>query len=159
MPTSRQPADGADRAWNTLAYGLGQVLAGLADLDFFTLAVDDKIVVSVSRDAADVWILASGPDDEVEPVELSPRQQAGLAQAGFAAPLGSATERSTQRSNWWLRLPAGELEAGDRGGYVIVSVLRDVYGCSHPKAVIWQGLAMSDGSRSALSALPLGNPV
>jgi hypothetical protein len=132
------------------------MLSGLADLDFATFAVDGRVVMTVSRDSSDVWILASGPEDEVEPTELSPRQRDLLRKAGFAPPMGEAAERSPQRASWWLRLPmSDDATAFDTAGNRMVSVLRDVYRADDPEAVVWQGLALSDGTRSVLDALPL----
>ncbi|WP_426564910.1 TY-Chap domain-containing protein [Angustibacter sp. McL0619] len=155
MPDDASQAEAASR-WNVLAYGLGQLINGLADLDFATFAVDDRVVMTITRDASDVWILASGPHDEVEPVELSPPQRDILSQAGFSPPLSEAAERAAQRTSWWLRLPAsGDASTFDTAGHTMISALRDVYGANHPEAVEWQGLALSDGSRSVLDALPL----
>jgi hypothetical protein len=146
----------ASSAWNALAYGLGQLLGGLADFDFATFAVDGRVVITVSRDSSDVWILASGPEDDIEPIELSPAQRDLLRKAGFAPPKGEAAERSAQRVNWWLREPMAPEETDfDTAGDRLVFVLRDVYGARSPAAIVWQGLALSDGARSVLDALPL----
>ena len=156
VPQDDGPAGEVTRRWNQLAYGLGQMLAGLADLDFAMFAVDDRVVMSTTRDASDVWVLASGPEDEVDPIELSPRQREVLLGARFSRPLGRAAERAAQRANWWLRLPAtGDPATFDAAGDHMVSALRDVYGANRPEDVEWQGLALSDGTRSVLAALPL----
>ena len=147
---------GANSAWNALAYGLGQLLDGLADLDFATFAVGGQIVLTVSRNDSDVWVLATGPEDEVEPIELSHRQREILRNAHFAPPLAEEAERSAQKASWWLRVPLPADEAVfDMAGSRMVSVLRDVYGADRPGDVIWQGTALSDGTRSVLDALPL----
>ena len=143
-------------AWNALAYGLGQLLDGLADLDFATFAVGGRTVLSVSRDGSDVWVLASGPEDEVEPIELTARQREVLRNAHFAPPQGPRAERSAQRANWWFRVPLpADAIAFDTAGSRMVSALRGVYGAERPADVTWRGMALSDGTRSVLDALPL----
>ena len=154
------PKDGSptelNSAWNALAYGLGQLLDGLADLDFAIFAVGGRSVLTVSRDGSDVWVLASGPEDQVEPIELSAGQRDLLRNAHFAPPQEERAERSPQKANWWFRVPLpADATAFDTAGSRMVSALRDVYGAKRPEDVTWQGMALSDGTESVLDALPL----
>ena len=147
---------GVDGAWDALGVGLGRLLGSLADLDRVSFEVNDVVVLSASRHAGDLWVLATGPEDTVEPVDLSDDQQAVLADVGFRPTLGERAERSPQRENWWfhLRLPADSLVL-ESTGHVMVAAVRQVYGAERPAAIVWYSMALSEGAQWVLDSLGL----
>ncbi|PZS22839.1 MAG: hypothetical protein DLM60_03720 [Pseudonocardiales bacterium] len=153
--SERAATGSGDGEWEDLASGLGRVLASLADTDVVFFLLDDVLVLAVSRDYRDVWLLGTGPEDQAEPVELSVVQKGTLAAIGFRPPLRDEAERSA-RDNWWFRLglPADPhlLEAA---GHMLVAAARQVYGADRPSAIVWVSMGLSADARRVLDSLGL----
>jgi hypothetical protein len=155
-PEGPPQAPGEFHAWHELGSNLGTVLGTLGDLDFVSFSVGGVVVLTASRAGNDLWLVASGPDNQVEPVPLAPEQVRVLEGAGFLAPLHEAAERGSQRDNWWLRVPVParpeELKAvGDR----IVTALRDGYRADRPAAIEWYAMDLGPATTRALDASAL----
>ncbi|MCF2533334.1 DUF6301 family protein [Yinghuangia soli] len=148
---------GAERdPWRETARGLGRLMSVLSDLDRIELLVRGTPVVDISRAADVLWILATGPDDSITPVELSPAQRSALLEMGFFSPEGEEYPGQPNTQNYWY---AGELPSTngyfDWMGQLVVSALRDVYGAGEPGAVSWCGVALSDDASRTLRSLDL----
>lgn len=146
---------GSDGAWGALGVGFGRLLGSLADLDRVSFEVDDTVVLSVSRHGSTLWVLATGPEDSVDPVDLSEDQQAVLADLGFRSPRGQESN-APQRENWWfyLQFPADALLL-ESAGHMLAAAARKVYGADRPASIVWFSLALSDEARWVLDSLDI----
>jgi hypothetical protein len=120
--------------WQDLIAGLGYALAGLGNLEMVSFAIDGHVVLTATRTSNELWLVASGPDDEV--------------------PLGAAAQWGPQRHDWWHRvvLPTSRPELEVAAGR-LVAAARDVYGASRPSTIDWYGGGSVTAERLAATAM------
>lgn len=156
LSAGRRPlssSESAEAAWQALGAGLGKLLGSLARFDWVSFKVDDVAVLAAGR-GEDLWVLATGPQDTEEPVDLSYKQQAALAELGFHPPLGERAEHGPQRESWWIRhqLPVDRLVL-ESTGHLMVSAVRNVYGAGQPAAIVWFSMSPIKEARWVLDSL------
>ena len=149
-------ATGCDEQWADVAEGLARGLGKLEDLDFVSFWHEEVMILSVSRVGMDEWILAIGPDDPAEPIELSSAQRATLLSIGIHPPLGDRVPIAAQRRTWWFRLNLPAYPPHFRSaGLKLVAAARHVYGVNRPTDMAWAGVGLSEAAKMMLNALPL----
>ncbi|MCM1948356.1 hypothetical protein NC315_23720 [Streptomyces sp. G2] len=141
-------------SWQEAGAGFGRLAGALEDLDRVELLVGGDMVLDISRSGDILQILATGPDDPVAPVYLSPEQQSKLLEIGFSNPLGSDyIGQPNAHCFWyenWMPLDKGELVLV---GGLMVAALRDVYGAAIPTMVKCAAVALSDDASRAIDAI------
>jgi hypothetical protein len=157
MTLVRQSGRAGERAagrWQDLIAGLGYALAGLGNLEMVSFAIDGHVVLTATRTSNELWLVASGPDDEVEPIPLTAGDETTLAALGFEPPLGAAAQWGPQRHDWWHRvvLPTSRPELEVAAGR-LVAAARDVYGASRPSTIDWYGGGSVTAERLAATAM------
>lgn len=129
---------GVEEAWRELRRRLADHVAGMAPRE--TLVVSAQVAVTqggpgpyvmVSRSSHDGWRLeAVGNAYLASAHRLDEAAEETLLAQGWSAPTYLPGEESDAGSSLWhLDLPAGELE---RGAWLLVRTLREVYSVVHP---------------------------